>query len=232
MRLARALVLLPLLAACGDDETEPPPEEPAGNARVHGGIVGLREQGEGMDPVPELGEVLLTIQGPLVPDAKETVYATGQLLVGSLVAPLAGQYDTTGKLTVDGADYFLTATTAGNVLRGTYQGPGSEGQVLLVRSQVFTFCGTFEAGVEAGGILVVQAADRTLTGVLASTKTGLMVSLTGKRTGDTVELSSTDADAFSLTGTVVSNQSVTDGSLSFRRGGGVWSASTGDCTAF
>jgi hypothetical protein len=227
-----ALLLLPLLAACGGDDGAPAQKEPPGKARLHGVLAGEVNMGEGVAPGPEIGEAFVTLEGPLVPDATEKVTGKGTLTVGPVVAPLAGTYDTSGLLTVDGADYFLTANTDGDVLRGTYRGPASTGQLLLVRAGAAAFCGTFTGG-EHGPLAWVEAADSSLHGTLTSLRlsSSFTLALEGKRTGDTIELHG--GENFSITGTITKGRNQlqeASGDFHFDRGGGVFSASEAACS--
>jgi hypothetical protein len=214
MRPSSALVLLALLTACGGEDPVPPPDPLPDHVALRGGLAGKT-----VTFGPELAEVFLTVKGPLAPDATKQVFATGQLLPFGYA--LAGTYTAAGALKVDGGSYFLKATTASGVLRGTYTGPSGSGQVLLASSVISVFCGT-TTGPEAGSLLAVQTADGKVYGVVVATTSGNVYVLQGKRTGDALQMNAKD---LSFSGTVTDNHSVA-GTVNET---GSWSASTDGC---
>src|SRR5262245_27245687 len=125
MRLLPALLLLAFAAACGDDVVEKQPPPKPEDARLHGGFVGVTRA----PATVELGEIFLTLKGPLAPDATGEVTTIGTLMPYGY--SLAGTYAEDGKLHVDGGSYVVDATTSGDVLRGTYDAPSTSGAVVL-----------------------------------------------------------------------------------------------------
>jgi hypothetical protein len=166
------------------------------------------------------GSIDLTVNGTQV---------SGTLHLPSGSVPVSGSSSGSGSgtaFTFSGGGYNFNASSAGDTITGSYNGPKGDGSFTLLSSGgggATTYCGTF-SGTQSG-VWNVTVSGSNVSGSYTATSAGVGGTLSGSVGGSNMSLSA--SGGVTATGTI-SGASVS-GSWSAPGENGTWTGSSGGC---